>query len=108
MKKACKGFFTKTLLKTQVSGLIRDKLMEKLFTGLYIIIITLSFACGFLLLYTNDLQSQNNTLESQTSGYQNQIKQLEGQIEELEDQITELEKQIEDLEEQIFLKRKAE
>lgn len=79
--------------------------MEKLFAGLYIVIIALSFSCGFLLLHINDLQNQNSVLEDQTTEYQNQIGQLENQTSELEDQIEQLEKQIEDLQGQIFQKK---
>ena len=81
--------------------------MEKLFAGLYIVIIVLSFSCGFLLLHINDLQNQNSTLEDEISAYQSQIGKLENQTSELEDQIDELEKQIEDLQEQIFQKKLA-
>ena len=68
--------------------------MEKLFAGLFIIIIALSFLCGGLLLHINDLQNQNSVFEDQTSEYQNQIGQLENQTSELEDQIYDLEEQI--------------
>ena len=68
--------------------------MEKLFAGLTIIIITLSFSCGLLLYITNDMQNQNNESKEQISEYQNQINQLEKQIEELENQIEDLEEQV--------------
>ena len=82
--------------------------MEKLFAGLYIIIIALSFSCGFLLLHINDLQSQNSAFERQLSEYLVDLYGSEKQIEELEKQANKLENQIDELEEQIFLERKAE
>ena len=41
--------------------------MEKLLATLCIVIVALSFLCGFLLLQISDLQSQNSELQNQTS-----------------------------------------
>jgi cell division protein FtsL len=75
--------------------------MKKLFTGLTVIIVVLSFLCGFLFLQRSDLQNQNAVLEDQISEQQNQMEQLENQTSELSNQIDERENQISELEDQI-------
>ena len=61
--------------------------MEKLFAGLTVIIVVLSFSCGFLLFIVGDTYIQNGDLK-------NQIEQLESQMEQLGKQIDDLEQQI--------------
>lgn len=83
----CKDFFTKTLLKIEKSGLVRDMLMKLSDNSFVIILVLWAILSGLLLVHISDLQTQNNTLEIQTSDYQNQIEQLENQIDDLEQQV---------------------
>ena len=83
------------LLKIQCSGLIGDKQVEKLFAGMYIIAIVLSFSCGGLLLNITALDRQNSDLKTNTDQLENQINVLEKETSDLEDQVEELAKQLE-------------
>jgi hypothetical protein len=47
--------------------------MERLFTGLLIVIIVLGFSCGFLLYQIGEMQRWNSNLKVQTSQLDNEI-----------------------------------
>ena len=75
--------------------------MNKLFVGLTIVIVAVSFVSGFLFYQINEVNGLNSELRSQNAEAQNQLNETQNQNNQLENQITALQNQNSELQTQI-------